>query len=170
MKTMPPVCNEKEWIAYIGVVIKLEICGIELVARMVHWNDVGDEGSRSLTLLEAVDDQGVECGIVLTQLSQETQDDTDAYEPSFVGSNETVLNVEPISASVGVGDVVADAGMISDVDPQSIAIGFTLNVDLPFIELELMPKYDAVFGDESVEDSADDRPVPELSNMDKVLL
>jgi hypothetical protein len=71
---------------------------------------------------------------------------------------------------VGVGDVVADAGMISDVDPQSIAIGFTLNVDLPFIELELMPEYDAVFGDESVEDSADDRPVPELSNMDKVLL
>jgi hypothetical protein len=39
---------------------------------MVGSNDVGDESSRSLTLPEAVDEQGVECGVVLTQLLQET--------------------------------------------------------------------------------------------------
>jgi hypothetical protein len=37
---MPPVCNENELTTYVGVVIKSEICGIELVARMVAWNDV----------------------------------------------------------------------------------------------------------------------------------
>jgi hypothetical protein len=30
---------------------------------------------------------------VLTQLSQETQDDLDADEPIFIASNETVLNM-----------------------------------------------------------------------------
>jgi hypothetical protein len=34
MKTMSPVCNE-EWTTYVGVMIKLEIHGIELVIRMV---------------------------------------------------------------------------------------------------------------------------------------
>jgi hypothetical protein len=34
---------------------------------MVGQNDVGDESSRSPTLSEAVDEQDVECGIVLTQ-------------------------------------------------------------------------------------------------------
>jgi hypothetical protein len=35
MKTMSPVCDEKEWTGYVGVVIKSEIHGIELVTRMV---------------------------------------------------------------------------------------------------------------------------------------
>jgi hypothetical protein len=33
-----------------------------------------------------------------------------------------------------------------------------------------MPEYEAAFGDECAEDSVDDRPIPELSNRDKVLL
>jgi hypothetical protein len=72
MKTMSPVCDEKEWITYVGVMIKSEIRGIELVARKIARNDVGDESSRSPTLPEAVDEQHIECGIVLTQPSQET--------------------------------------------------------------------------------------------------
>jgi hypothetical protein len=44
MKTMSPMCNE-EWITYVGVVMKLEIYGIELVAKMVDQNDVDDESS-----------------------------------------------------------------------------------------------------------------------------
>jgi hypothetical protein len=39
-----------------GVVIKLEICEIELVARMVARNDVGDKSSQSPTLPKAVDE------------------------------------------------------------------------------------------------------------------
>jgi hypothetical protein len=35
MKMMSPICNEKEWIAYVGVVMKSEIHGIELFARMI---------------------------------------------------------------------------------------------------------------------------------------
>jgi hypothetical protein len=35
MKTMSPVYDEKEWTTYISVMIKLEIHGIELVARIV---------------------------------------------------------------------------------------------------------------------------------------
>jgi hypothetical protein len=71
MKTMSPVCNERSgW--------------PKLIARMVGRNDVGDESSRSLTLSEAVDEQHVKCGFMLTQPSQETQDNTDADEPPFV--------------------------------------------------------------------------------------
>jgi hypothetical protein len=33
-----------------------------------------------------------------------------------------------------------------------------------------MPECEAMFGDERAEDSADDRPVPELSNRGKALL
>jgi hypothetical protein len=44
-----------------------EIHGIELVTRMVGRNDVGDESSRSSTLSVAVDEQHVECGVVLLQ-------------------------------------------------------------------------------------------------------
>jgi hypothetical protein len=44
---MSPVCDEKELTAYVGVVMKLEIHGIELVARKIARNDVGDESSRS---------------------------------------------------------------------------------------------------------------------------
>jgi hypothetical protein len=51
------------------VVMKSEIHEIELVEGMVDRKDVGDESSRSPTLSEAIDQQGVECGIVLTQLS-----------------------------------------------------------------------------------------------------
>jgi hypothetical protein len=36
------------------------------------WNRVGDESSWLPTLLEAVDEEGVECGVVLTQPPQET--------------------------------------------------------------------------------------------------
>jgi hypothetical protein len=89
MKTMSPVYDEKEWAAYVGVVMKSEICGIELVARMVARNDVGNESSQSPTLPKAVDEQHVECGILLTQPSQETQDNT-AEDPLFIASNETV--------------------------------------------------------------------------------
>jgi hypothetical protein len=41
------------------------------------------------------------------------------------------LNMEPVSGSVSVGDVVANAGFISGVEPQPSATGFTLDVD-PF--------------------------------------
>jgi hypothetical protein len=58
MKTMSPVCN-KEWTTYVGVVMKLEIHEIELVAKMVARNDIGDESSRSPTLPDAVDEQHV---------------------------------------------------------------------------------------------------------------
>jgi hypothetical protein len=69
MKMMSPVCDEKEWTTYIGVVMKSEICGIGLVSRMVSRNDIGDKSSRSSTLPKAVDEQHIECGIVLTQSS-----------------------------------------------------------------------------------------------------
>jgi hypothetical protein len=153
MKTMSLVCNEKMWTTYVRVVMKSKI---ELVARMAGPTDVGDESSRSPTLPEAVDEQGVECGVVLTQLLQETQDDTDADELLFIGSNETVLNVDPVLGSVGGSDVVVDVGMILDVDPQPIATGFTLYVDVPFVEPEFMPEYNVTFGDERAADSAND--------------
>jgi hypothetical protein len=89
---MSQVCNE-EWTTYVEVMMKSKICGIELVVRMVVRTDVGDESSRSSTLPETVDEKHNECGVVLTQPSQETQDDTDADEPSFIVSNETMLNV-----------------------------------------------------------------------------
>jgi hypothetical protein len=82
---------------------------------MVDRNDVGDESSWSPTLSEAVDEQGIECGIVLMQPSQETQDDTNVDEPLFIDSNETLLNVEPVSKSLGVGDAIADVRVISGV-------------------------------------------------------
>jgi hypothetical protein len=81
-----------------------------------------------------------------------------------------VLNVEPVSESVGVGDDVADTGFISGVDFEPIATSFALNVDPPSIDLEFMLDYDATFGDERAEDSVDDGLVPELSNKDKVML
>jgi hypothetical protein len=117
MKTMSPVCYEKECTTYVGVVMKSEIHGIELAARILAQNDVGDESSRPPILPEAVDEQHVECGVLLTQPSQETLDDTSAEEPPFVASNETVLNVKPVCGSVGVDDVVVDTGFISGVDP-----------------------------------------------------
>jgi hypothetical protein len=52
---------------------------------------------------------------VLTQPSQETQDGTNADEPLFIGSNETLLNVEHVSKSLGVGDAIADVRVISGV-------------------------------------------------------
>jgi hypothetical protein len=73
--------------------MKSKIRRIELVATMVGRNDVGEESSRLPTLPEAVDEQDVECGIVLTKLLQETWDHTDADEPPFVASNETMLNM-----------------------------------------------------------------------------
>jgi hypothetical protein len=48
------------------------------------------------------------------------------------------------------------------VNPQQIV----LDVDPSFVELE----YEAAFGDDRAEDSADDRPVPELSKRDRTLL
>jgi hypothetical protein len=169
MKTMSLICDEKEWTTYVGVVMKSEIHEIELVARMVSWNDVGYENSWSPTLPEAVDEQHVKCGVVLTQQSQETQANTDVDETPFIASNETMLSVKPICRSVGVGDA-ADTGFISGVDPQPIANGFALDVDPSFLELKFMPKCEATFGDKHAEDSANDRPVPELSKRDKTLL
>jgi hypothetical protein len=61
----------------------------------------------SPTLPDVVNGQHVECGVVLTQSSQETQDATDIDESPFIASNEIVLNVEPIYGSVHVGDDVA---------------------------------------------------------------
>jgi hypothetical protein len=170
MKTMQLVYDENEWAAYVGVVMKSDIHGIELVARIGARNNVGDESSWSPMLPEAVDEQHVNCDIVLIQPSQETHADTDGEQPTFIASNETVLNVKHVCRNVGVGDGVVDTGFISGVDPQPNAIGFALDVDPFFIELEFMPEYEVTFGDERVEDSADDRPVPELSKRDKALL
>jgi hypothetical protein len=50
--------------------MKSEIHEIELVAEMVSQNDVGDESSWSSTLPEAVDEQHVECGVIITQPSK----------------------------------------------------------------------------------------------------
>jgi hypothetical protein len=154
---------------YVRVMMKLEIRGIELVARMVDQNDVGDESYQSSMLPEAVDEQGIKCGIVLTQPTQESQCDADADEPPFIGSNKTMLNVEPFLGSVYVGDVVANVGMISGVDPQLITVVASIGY-APSIFLEFMAEYDATFGDERAEDSADDHPVLELSNREMVLL
>jgi hypothetical protein len=67
-----------------------------------------------------------------------------------------MLNVQPVSGSVSVGDAIADAGLISGVDPQPIATGFTLDIDLLYIKLEFMLEYETTFGDEQEEDSVDD--------------
>jgi hypothetical protein len=88
------------------------------------------------SLPEAVDEPHVECGVVITQPSEETQADTDPEEPPFVGSNKTLLNEEPVCGSVGVGDAAADTGFISGVDSQPIATGFTLDVDPSFVNSE----------------------------------
>jgi hypothetical protein len=132
--------------------MKSENHKIELVARMVARNDVCDESLRSPTLREVVDEQHVKCGILLTQPSQETQDDT-TEEPLFIASIEIV---EHLCRSVGVGDVLPDTGFISGVDPQPIS----LDVDPFFMQPEFMSEYEAV----------DDRPVPKLSKRDKPLL
>jgi hypothetical protein len=79
--------------------------------------------------------------------------DTDAEEPSFIASNEAV---ELVCGSVGVGDGVVDTMFISDVDPQPIATGFALDIIPSFIEPKFMPVYEATFGDEHADDSADD--------------
>jgi hypothetical protein len=52
------------------------------------------------------------------------------------------------------------------VDPHPIA----LDVDPSFVEPKFMPGYEATFGDERIEDLADDRPVSELSKREKSLL
>jgi hypothetical protein len=170
MKMMSPVCDEKEWTTYVGVVMKSEIRGVELVGRMVFQNNVGDKSSWSPTLPEAVDEQHVECGIVLTQLLQETQANTDVEETPLVASNETLLNIEPKCQSVAVGDAGVAVGLISGVNSQPVATGFALDVDPSFPELEFMLKYEATSGDEHVEHSVDDRPVPELNKRGKALL
>jgi hypothetical protein len=167
MKMISSVCDEKEWTAYVGVVMKSKICGIELVAIMVVRNDIGDESSRSPTLPEAVDEQHVECGIVLTQSSQETQH---AEESTFITINEIVLNVKPICGSVGVGDGVTDTGFILAVDPQPIDTGFIIDIDPSSVNPKFMPEYVTTFGDERAVDSRDDQPVPEVNNMDNALL
>jgi hypothetical protein len=35
MKMMSLVCDEKEWTSYVGVMMKLDIHGIELVVRII---------------------------------------------------------------------------------------------------------------------------------------
>jgi hypothetical protein len=57
---------------------------------------------------------------------------------------------------VGVGDVAANTWLISGVDPQPIATGFALDVDLSFIDVEFMLEYEATFGNERADDSVDD--------------
>jgi hypothetical protein len=56
IKMISPVCDEKEWTTYVDVVMKSEIRRIELVTKIVAWNDVDDESSRSSTLPEAVNE------------------------------------------------------------------------------------------------------------------
>jgi hypothetical protein len=70
---------------------------------------------------------------------EKTQADTNIAEPPFIASNETVLNVEHVCGSVGIGDGVADMCFILGVDPQTIATKFALDVDTSFIEPEFMP-------------------------------
>jgi hypothetical protein len=67
--------------------------------------------------------------------------------------------MDHVCESVGVGDVLLDTGFILGVHTQPIA----LDVDLSFMEPEFMPEYVATFRDECVEDSADDRSVPECN-------
>jgi hypothetical protein len=52
---------------------------------------------------------------------RKTRDDIDVEEPSFVASNETVLNVKSVYRSVDAGDAVADTVFISGVYPLPIA-------------------------------------------------
>jgi hypothetical protein len=42
---------------------------------------------------------------------------------------------------VGVGDAATDTMFILGVDPQPIATGFALDVNLSFVELEFMLEY-----------------------------
>jgi hypothetical protein len=51
---------------------------------------------------------------------------------------------------------------------QLLRLSSPLVMNLP--SCEFMPKYDATFGDERMEDSTDDRLVLELSNSDNILL
>jgi hypothetical protein len=46
MKTMFSICDEKEWTTYVGIMIKSEIRGVELVAIKVARNDVADKSSQ----------------------------------------------------------------------------------------------------------------------------
>jgi hypothetical protein len=52
------------------------------------------------------------------------------------------------------GDGVADTGFILSVHPQPIATGFVIDVDPSSVDPEFILEYEAVFGDERVEDSA----------------
>jgi hypothetical protein len=61
--------------------MKLEIYRIELVARIVDHNDVGDKSSRLLTLVKVFNEHNVKCVIMLMQPSQESHYDTEADEP-----------------------------------------------------------------------------------------
>jgi hypothetical protein len=47
IKMMSPVCDEKECTPYVSVVMKSKIHVIELLVRMVTWNNVADKSSRS---------------------------------------------------------------------------------------------------------------------------
>ena len=70
IKAMAPMCDENEWTAYVGVVMKSKVRSIELVARKVLRNVVCDENLYSPTLPDSVDQQPIECVDVLTQPSQ----------------------------------------------------------------------------------------------------
>jgi hypothetical protein len=91
MKMISLIYDKNEWTTYVSVVIKSEICGIELAVRKVIRNYVGDKSSQSSALPKTVDEQNVKCGVVLTQLSQETWSDIDTEEPLFIINKETVL-------------------------------------------------------------------------------
>jgi hypothetical protein len=84
MKMMSVMCNEKEWTAYIGVVLKSGIRVIELVATRVGRDVIGDESAPSPTLPKAVDEQSVECAVVLTQLWQSLDDEGIADKPPLM--------------------------------------------------------------------------------------
>jgi hypothetical protein len=167
MKMISTVCNEKEWTTYLGVVMKSEILAIELVATRVDWNIICDESSRSLMMPEAVDEQLIECAVVLTQPWQVLDDEGIADEPPFDGSNEVVHNVEPPLGSVR--DVVDEAGRMAEVDPEPIT-AVVCSHEAPSIVPEYMVYDDAAFVDERAEGLDDDHPVPELSDWEKVLL
>jgi hypothetical protein len=46
IKTISLMCN-KEWTTYVRIMIKSEIRGIELIARMIAQNDISNKSSQS---------------------------------------------------------------------------------------------------------------------------
>jgi hypothetical protein len=107
-----------------------------------------DESSRSPMMPKAVDEQPVECAVVLTQPWQLLDDESIVDEPTFDGNNEVVHDVEPSSGSVR--DVVNEAGRMVEEDPEPIT-DVVRTREASTIVPEYMAYDDAAFGDEQAE-------------------